>query len=1011
MDQAQLNLENGIKKKDLELRLKEATSLSEEQIQEIVPVILNTLKEIQNLEKQKTENATKNDLKSLSQAIENDSDVKIEMTNNKWTVIWAMNINTITNNISITINQPRGTQARELRGTQAREPREIQAREPREIQAREPRGTQAREPREIQAREPREIQTREPREIQAREPREIQTREPMGTQTREPRETQARESQSMKNSEIKLDSYEWYDTALSQLIYEIEWCIKTAKYKKWLNKSWKETLKTATEKLKQYKDIMNDKRRMLNHEYKEKNKLNSKNPDKVPLMLSISGAEIDELKNRRFDRRQKIEIDIKEGQNWKTSNVAPWPNQSLEQVKGWNKVDRHHIEYDSKLNAALNDAAFLRMIDNNQDRAREFLQAIANNSLSDVQITFCQMHRVQLDPYFEKYGMMDQVHRCIQTCWWKYTQSVNLYWNIDWETAYKTWWLVGWLNNTLIKAFPNAKPDQVSSLTNVAVAAGWIYAIYRIWKWFFSKDEKWERHLWWKIAWLAWIYFVPQLLLGKDWFSLLWEILSGKADFSELKYRASNCLRFMRNSNPEVYNQMVPWVLWMNIFPQDYTVSNMRALQQTFSDQNARKQWYSVTYNRLNKDDSALANEFKNTFNENQYNEDERNAFLAKLWITDETEGDVIIFNEAAKLTDKKTSLELRMKSQWKKKNPAFKKEIDEYLKQEWEFDPERLNPNWFNTDKNWKYTERQEDIQFKETLSNQIDSFAIDLEKKTELKSAVQRFYDERAIDSKPNLKDFDLKMENGFLILTSHNWQETKIKIDTNEIESFWHKFSDLSELLNVADLSNKILDSQKWKVAKDMPPFQYKIERKWICFNDATCIRQDIITRNNSWMDTRVLSTWRWWATSKIDTLSKYPEDFAKYLSDRWIETNKLKINLSLYPTIKWLSESWITFINEQEVKQAETRLNKVKQMRSMANGWTPWYKPFSIEWNKLVFSTSDTQSATKLYFPDQFPSNFAWKSQNLSDFPTILKNKDKFLNYMNDRRNWMWWSKLN
>ena len=83
MDQAQLNLENGIKKKDLELKLKEATSLSEEQIQEIVPVILNTLKEIQNLEKQKTENATKNDLKSLSQAIENDSDVKIEMTNNK----------------------------------------------------------------------------------------------------------------------------------------------------------------------------------------------------------------------------------------------------------------------------------------------------------------------------------------------------------------------------------------------------------------------------------------------------------------------------------------------------------------------------------------------------------------------------------------------------------------------------------------------------------------------------------------------------------------------------------------------------------------------------------------------------------------------------------------------------------------------------------------------------------------------------------------------------------------
>jgi hypothetical protein len=78
-------------------------------------------------------------------------------------------------------------------------------------------------------------------------------------------------------------------------------------------------------------------------------------------------------------------------------------------------VDRHHIEYDSTLNEALQDAAFLRIIDNNQDKAREFLQAIANNSLSDAQITICQTRMVQLSPYFEQYGLTDQVHRCIQT--------------------------------------------------------------------------------------------------------------------------------------------------------------------------------------------------------------------------------------------------------------------------------------------------------------------------------------------------------------------------------------------------------------------------------------------------------------------------------------------------------------------------------------------------------------------------------------------------------------------
>jgi hypothetical protein len=69
----------------------------------------------------------------------------------------------------------------------------------------------------------------------------------------------------------------------------------------------------------------------------------------------------------------------------------------------------------------------------------------------------------------------------------------------------------------------------------------------------------------------------------------------------------------------------------MSIFPQTYTFDNVKALQQTFSDQNARKQRYTATYNRLNKNNSALANEFRNTFNQNQYNEAEWNMFLAKL--------------------------------------------------------------------------------------------------------------------------------------------------------------------------------------------------------------------------------------------------------------------------------------------------------------------------------------------------------------------------------------------
>ena len=1019
-----LSIDNNIQVEDLKEKLK-ATNLSKDQIEEIIPVILNTLSEIKEIENNKTEISTKSNLNQLSQSIKNNNEnVSIDMKNNKWTVIWAMNFNTITNNISITINQastqpstqpttkpttrptnqpsntPTTQPTNQPSSTLTAQPTNQPSNTPSAQPTNQPSNTPSAQPTNQPSNTPSAQPTNQPSNTPSAQP----TNQPSSTPSAQPTNQPETQSTSQLDQDLKLDSYEWYDKALSQLIFEIDWCISTAKYKRWLNKSWKETLKTAKAKLKQYKDIISDKKRMLEHEFKQKNKLNGKNQDKAPLTVSISASEINELKNRRFQWRQKIEFDIKEGQMGKSSNTAPWPNQSLEQINKWNNVDRHHIEYDSKLNEALNDAAFLRIIDNNQDRAREFLQAIANNSLSDAQITICQTRMVQLAPYFEKYNLTNQVHRCIQTRGWRYTQSVDNYWNMDWETAYKTWWVVGWLKNTLIKAFPNAKPEQVSNFTNIAVAAGWIFAIYKIWKWFFGKNEKWERNLWWKAAGLAWIYFAPQLLLWKDWFSLLWDILSWKADFGELWYRASNCLWFLNNNSPEAYAQMAPWVLWMSIFPQNSTVKDVRALQQTFSDQNTRRQWYTVTYNRLNKDNSALANEFKNTFNANQYNENERKAFLAKLWITDNTSDDTVIFNEAMKLTDKKTSFELRMKSQWKKRNPAFEKEIDDYLKQGWEFNPNDLKDkdNWFLPDKDVSYTERPEDEQNRKALENQVESLAIsDPQKKSELKTAIVRFYNERSIDTKPILSDFSLKMDGNFLILSSHHWQETKIDINNNEIVGFWNeiRFSDLSELLNVADLSNKILETQKWKQPMDMPPFQYKIGKwwRWIYFNDA-----------EGWnfnFDTRVLSWGLWWAIGKIDTLSRSnnADEFAKYLSKRWENNNKVNLDSNNYPILHNFSEKTkIIFTNEQEAKDLEVRLKQIKDWKKFAiwqQGWNPFdiSRQFKTFDNRLVFTAINW---TKEVF-----------NEDISDkFPTIMRNKDEFLKYMNDKNNWMRWSAL-
>jgi hypothetical protein len=91
------------------------------------------------------------------------------------------------------------------------------------------------------------------------------------------------------------------------------------------------------------------------------------------------------------------------------------------------------------------------------------------------------------------------------------------------------------------------------------------------------------------------------------------------------------------------------------------------------------------------------------------------------LWITENTSENTVIFNEASKLTDKKTSLELWMKSQWKKRNPVFEKEIDNYLKQGWEFNPNDLKDkedSWFIPDVEATYTENKDDIDFKKKLN-----------------------------------------------------------------------------------------------------------------------------------------------------------------------------------------------------------------------------------------------------------------------------------------------------
>lgn len=112
----------------------------------------------------------------------------------------------------------------------------------------------------------------------------------------------------------------------------------------------------------------------------------------------------------------------------------------------------------------------------------------------------------------------------------------------------------------------------------------------------------------------------------------------------------------------------------------------------------------------------------------------------------------------------------------------------------------------------------------------------------------------------------------------------------------------------------------------------------------------------------------------------------------------------------PMVRLLSDLWIKIEDPTEIKKTEERLNNIKEWMRYQAPWTEWYKPYSIEWNKLMFTTSDTESAQKIHIPDDVQDRFPDQHRTLNDFPTVSNNREKFLEFMNDPKNHMRWKEI-
>ena len=682
-----------------------------------------------------------------------------------------------------------------------------------------------------------------------------------------------------KDSTIDIYTTEWFLATLKQLLKEID-DIRTWISKKWLQKSWKKTMNLANKKLNEYEQTISW-------------KINSLEKQRNP---QISETDINIIKTLATDINT-VRHDVSLWQWWEISNDASFHYNTPENARKANRQQEKLNQFESKLKQEVKDWAIKNIFGNNEQEAINFYRRIAEWRYTQTDYVLFVAHSNILSPSFKNFGIAIPTDPTITVRNLSSTPTTD-YSNLERGETFQKWG-IAWLIDKGLSNCKNMTPWQRTSRKNIAVlwcVAWWIYWLYK----FFTNKKM---SFWSKALTTGWVIFASQALtwewplalfnkLMKWWFSA--DYLESR--FWNLFWEAVN---WVWNSGIET----IPQAMYsMMIFSSSTTVWEINEMTQNFkNDETSRKIFYEESINKLSRWWANTAEYFRTTFSD-KFDEQKRNNWLASFWVVDisnPSNSNKSIYELANNASMNQIAIE-KFKSEngvkiRKDKNKEFKEYVNSLKTNNKAIDIDELkkHPDWFEDDKDATYTERPEDENNKKLLVNKVDSLSLDNETKDKLRIAIQTFYDKRTIESKPKLSNFNLDINgDGNLVLESHWWYKTNIDLKKNELVWFgdWITFSILDDLLNTADLTNKILESQQSHTPKDMPPFQYKRERKWICFNNANSLRQDIVTRNNSWKDTRVLSTWRWWATSEIENLSRYPNEYAAYLSKRWEEEHQ-------------------------------------------------------------------------------------------------------------------------
>lgn len=196
---------------------------------------------------------------------------------------------------------------------------------------------------------------------------------------------------------------------------------------------------------------------------------------------------------------------------------------------------------------------------------------------------------------------------------------------------------------------------------------------------------------------------------------------------------------------------------------------------------------------------------------------------------------------------------------------------------------------------------------------------------------------------------------------------------------------RFDSYWDLFDTVRITKRIKDNFSWRPAKSDTPFHIDVSKWRIEFDDTE--RYEVRKNETDVIKNRTLRKTSSLLTKNKQFYVNYLNKWRKEDQDRIIDENK--VDLSWYPILK---DVWINFIDADEAHRSEQLLSKVKyELRNREK---------RAVGDAFEIKTTSITNKTNIEFITRW---WQIKKYDITDYPTLVKNEKKLLQYINNPHN--------